>query len=104
MTNIENRCYFEKYFNLKTIPVLDVASSGFCFLFGSVKLTVGMLFACVSSSRFPKSGVDVQEDGLPKSVLLLGRLERLSCCARFVLEDQLLLVSLSLLLSLKSLC
>lgn len=80
---------------LKKVPVLEDASRGFCFLLGSVKLTVGM-FACVSSSRFAKSGVDVQEDGLPKSVLL-GRLERLSCTgARFVLEDQLLLPSLSL--------
>lgn len=69
---------------------------GFAFLWGSLRLTVGML-ACVSSFRVDKSGVDSQEDGFANSLLLI-LLDLLSFSrARLLLEYQLLVVSLPLL-------
>lgn len=81
------------------LPVL-IASSGFAFLFGSLRLIVGML-ACVSSLRLDRSGVDSQEEGFENSLLLILFNLLSFSKAKLLLEYQLLVFSLPLLHVLK---
>lgn len=47
-------------------------STGEGFRLGKVMLKVGILVACVSSFKFPKSGVEVQDAGRRKKKLVVS--------------------------------
>lgn len=69
---------------------------GLIFLLGNVRLTVGIL-ACISSSKFTRSGVDIHDEGLlvPIPSLELFCFSLLSV-DKFVLDVQVLLLFPSL--------